>query len=274
MPTKIRRTSLKKHSARREAHNGRASLDAWLGRGSHIAQVGLFVITLWALFFTVIPLYKTAALEEQIARREAELKAAEQKLAETVAALTDATKKAYSRSRADVLWNLSYQAGPRCSGLFRRPEELVALGDKPRPERPLLDINVAECLTGELVKLKPESVLRDADLLTLRAAVDQAAASLEKQRSDALAAMRQMETKSTEELYAIAPKGPFVQQVDEWRDRVRQAYPGLLRPDPQNEHSRAVRNAQEKIARAFEEQVRIEIHKLRDIAWPEPSGAK
>jgi hypothetical protein len=82
-----------------------------------------------------------------------------------------------------------------------------------------------------------------------------------------MAAMRQMETKSTEELYIFAPKGPFVQRMDEWRDTVRQAYPGLLRPDSEKEHSRAVRHAQEKIAREFEEQVRVEIRKLRDVAW-------
>ncbi|KAB1448551.1 hypothetical protein [Bordetella bronchiseptica] len=249
-------------------------MDTWLVRGSHIAQVGLFVLTLWALFYTVIPLYKTAALEEQIARREAELKTTEQRLAETVATLNDATERAYDRSRADILWNLNYQAGPSCSGLFRLPEEPIALGDKPGPERPLLDINVDECLTGELAKLKPQSVLRDADLLALHAAVDQTAASLEKQRSDALAAMRQMETKNTDELYAFAPKGPFVQQMDAWFDKVRQANPGLPMPAPQKEHARAVRNVQEKIASDFEEQVRIEIRKLQDIAWPEPSGTK
>ena len=153
-----------------------------------MARFGLFVLTLWASFYTVIPLYKTAALEEQIARRETELKAAEQKLAETVSAHNDVTEKAYRRSRADVLWNLNYKAGPRCSGLFRPPEEPVALGSKPRPERPLLDINVAECLTGELAKLKPESIPRDADLHALRAVVDQTASSLERQRADALVA--------------------------------------------------------------------------------------
>lgn len=268
MPTKSHRTTLKRPSARRGPHTSQARLDTWLVRGSHIAQVGLFVLTLSALFYTVIPLYKTAALEEQIARREAELKATEQKLAETVAALNDATEKAYRRSRADVLWNLNYQAGPRCSGLFRPVEDPVSLGDKPRPGRVLLDIQVGECLAGELAKLKPESVLRDADLLVLRAAVDRTAAFLAKRRSDAMASIRQMQTKSTEELYAFAPKGLYVQRVDEWRETVRRAYPGLLRPDLEKEHARAVRNAQEKIAQDFEEEVRAEIRKLRDFAWP------
>jgi len=268
MLIKNNRKSFKKFGARYKRHGSRTSLDSWLARGSHIAQVGLFALTLWALFYTVIPLYKTAALEEQIARREAELKATEQRLADTVAALNDVTEKAYRRSRADVLWNLNYQAGPSCSGLFRPVKEPGAFEDNSHSEQMLLDINVGECLAGELDKLKPESVLREADLFVLRAAVDHTADFLEKQRSDAKVAMRQMETKSTEELYAFASKGPFVQRMDEWRDMIRQAYPGILQINSEKEHASAVRNAQEKIARDFEEQVRLEIRKLQDIAWP------
>lgn len=265
MLTKSRKSS-KKIIARYKQHASQASLDIWLARGSHIAQVGLFALTLWALFYTVIPLYKTAALEEQIARREAELKGAEKTLAETVAALNSATEQMYRRSRADVLWNLNYKAGPHCSGLFR-PFKESFLSDSIRFEQVLLDTNVGECIATELDKLKPEAVLRSGDLLKLYTAVDETATFLEKLRSDAMAAMRQIETKSTEELYAFAPKGPAVQRLDEWRDKVRQEHPELLRLDAEREHAKAVRHAQEKIARDFEEQVRVEIGKLRDIEW-------
>lgn len=263
--TKSRKSS-KKLSANYKQHASQANLDIWLVRGSHIAQVGLFALTLWALFYTVIPLYKTAALEEQISRREAELKGTEKTLAETVAALNSATEQMYRRSRADVLWNLNYKAGSHCSGLFR-PFKESFLSDIIRSEQVLLDINVRECIANELDKLKPESVLRREDLLILHSAIDETATFLEKRRSDANAAMRQIETNSTEELYAFAPKGPAAEHLDKWRDKVLQKHPELLRLDAEREHVNAVRRAQEKIARDFEEQVRVEIGKLRDIDW-------
>ena len=240
-------------------------------RSSYIAQVGLFVLTLWTLFYTVIPLYKTAALEEQIARRETELKATEQKLAEANAALREANEKAYRRSRAELLWNLNFHAGASCSGLLRPSETPELLNDmfsgarKSRPKRPLLDINVADCLAAELEKTNADTVLRAEDLVFLRAAVTQVAISLERQRADATAAMQKMETKSTQELYAFASKDPFAQQVDALLEK---AYP-QLHTDPRFEHASAVQDAQMKIAQDFEEQVRVEIRKLQNIAWPE-----
>lgn len=267
MLPKKNRKSRNRLDASQTRHASRASLDTWLIRGSHIAQVGLFALTLWALFYTVIPLYKTAALEEQIARREAELKDMEQNLARTVTALKDATEKAYHRSRADILWNLDFQAGPRCSGLLRPVEQLASFGGNSREEPVLLD-NVGACLKGVLDKLEPESVLRHADLLALHATVDQTIVTLEERRSDAQAAITQMETKSVEELYTFAPKGPFVRRMDEWFATVGQAYPEIGKRATQDEHTYAVRHAQAKIVRDFENQVRVEIRKLRNVVWP------
>lgn len=42
-------------------------------RLSFAAQIGLLLIAVWGYFFTVVPLYSKAVLEEQIAKKELEL---------------------------------------------------------------------------------------------------------------------------------------------------------------------------------------------------------
>ncbi|MBK1977314.1 hypothetical protein JE034_00460 [Achromobacter xylosoxidans] len=268
MPKSVRRTSLKRHLVHRVRAGGQSTVDKILTRSSHIAQVGLFILTICALFYTVIPLYKTAALEEQIARREGELKATEQKLSETRAALAEVQERAYFRSRTDVLWNLRTTAAPNCSGLLRRPPRFLKRGEPPPPEPPLLDINVADCLNRYLAKTDASTILRSGDLNFLHLTVDRIARSLEEQRAESLTKMREIESWSIEELYALAPKPEGLQEIDEWMEEIREIYPGVLPVDPQAEHAKAVRNAQEKIARDFEERVRFEILQLRELTWP------
>src|SRR5690242_5684244 len=111
------RSLLRKPSSAPPEKQRSISLDTWLVRGSHIAQLGLFVLTLLALFYTVIPLYKTAALEEQIARKEAELSETQRKIGQAESALKEANEKMYRRSRSDVLLAFVRYAGPSCSGL-------------------------------------------------------------------------------------------------------------------------------------------------------------
>ncbi|MBM3106203.1 hypothetical protein IIE18_13765 [Pseudomonas sp. V1] len=47
-------------------------IDIYLSRISQLVQVGLFVTTLLTIYYTVIPLYKSAQLEESLARKETE----------------------------------------------------------------------------------------------------------------------------------------------------------------------------------------------------------
>ncbi|UVM53473.1 hypothetical protein LOY37_13900 [Pseudomonas sp. B21-012] len=47
-------------------------IDIYLSRISQLVQVGLFITTLLTIYYTVIPLYKSAQLEESLARKEAE----------------------------------------------------------------------------------------------------------------------------------------------------------------------------------------------------------
>ena len=48
-------------------------IDVYLSRISHLVQVGLFSVTLLTIYYTVIPLYKSAQMEESLAKKEIEL---------------------------------------------------------------------------------------------------------------------------------------------------------------------------------------------------------
>lgn len=274
MQHKRNRTSLRKPSGTRRApdisaNHKPSSLDIWLSRGSHIAQVGLFILTIAALFYTVIPLYKTAALEEQIARREAELKAVETKLGSIESALTEANGRAYQRARADVLWNLAYRAGPKCSGLFDPLHRQIPADDEllELPDPPLLELNVAQCLKEVLAQTTLDN-LKETDRRFLTTAVADLGRRLEMQRAEAHIAIGHLESKPIDELEALAPKGPFLLRHEAWQESVRRRFPQLLPRNPERERKATLRRAQEKVATDFEEQVRIETRKLREIIWP------
>lgn len=49
-------------------------LDPWLKRIGYISQIGTLIVMVITIFYTVIPLYKTASLEESILIKENELK--------------------------------------------------------------------------------------------------------------------------------------------------------------------------------------------------------
>ncbi|MEP6935807.1 MAG: hypothetical protein ABI988_18025 [Nitrospirota bacterium] len=86
--------------------------DIWLQRLSHISQFGLFIFTVWAIYFTVIPLYQKAFLEEAIAKKEVELKEA-----------NAALEGAYVRFKAMILNDFVFMAvlsAPACYRILRR----------------------------------------------------------------------------------------------------------------------------------------------------------
>ena len=92
--------------------------DVWLQRLSHLSQFGIFVFTVWAIFFTVVPLYQKALLDEAIAKKEVELKEA-----------NTALERAYGRIKFTVVKDFVFMAGARCSDLLYRPGKYL-------PEKP------------------------------------------------------------------------------------------------------------------------------------------
>lgn len=156
------------------------NIDIWLQRLSHISQLGLFIFTVGAIYFTVIPLYQNALLDEQIARKEIELRE-----------LQSALNSAYAKNRASIVGSFIFHAGPACSGLLIPPRSLRKLGEKaPTNEKNLaqqiLEIKPKDCLAKELSSMKLLNELRTQDLALFKYMVFAAGETLEKSRQVAL----------------------------------------------------------------------------------------
>lgn len=111
--------------------------DIYLSRISQIVQIGLFATTLLTIYYTVIPLYKSAQLEESLARKETEYELLSVRAKEIL-------EKVNSWEYRDFR-----QIASECSGvpdiLFKNKKPKI--GDRPPAE-------VSACLQETLVKFK------------------------------------------------------------------------------------------------------------------------
>lgn len=140
-------------------------VDDWLLRLAYLSQVGLLFLAIAGLFYTVIPLYQKAALDEAIARDEKELKL-----------LQGEISSEYTQIRFFTINNYVLRFGAECTGLLIKLEPPLPLG-APIPQGPpqeikVLQINVSECLRrglnsdGDMRKLHQN----DLDLFAKRVA--------------------------------------------------------------------------------------------------------
>lgn len=243
------------------------SLDLWLVRLSHLSQFGLFALTIAALYFTVIPLYKTAALEEGIAKREAELRDTESRLAAAEKVLIEVTERSYIRERGELISSFVRRAGASCSGLLRPLEPLLKLGEK-RVEKVLLDIDVRTCLSSELDQLQPAEKLRPSDHQALVARVNALGQSLENRRLEAQKQIEAVPASAAADRSTWAKKGPYEKEFEEFSARVKHVLPNANWEKIELEN--AIRRTQMAIANAFEESVRIEVNNLKySMTWPD-----
>jgi len=114
--------------------------DIWLPRLSHFSQFGLFIFTVGAMYFTVLPLYQKALLEEAVARKEVELKQ-----------ITTEVQKGYVTLRELAVRQYVSYVGAKCSGLLDISFERAGINVR---HQSIADrtfaIDVGACLTAEL----------------------------------------------------------------------------------------------------------------------------
>jgi hypothetical protein len=141
---KVPRCVLRQRSSSIEIKTTRRSgvshwMDVWLPRMSHFAQFGLFLFTIFSLYFTVLPLYQKALLDEAIARKELELKDA-----------TALLEKKYEKIRSYAVSEYVTKASIKCSDLSIEPSELPPTDAKETHQTPnvegVYEIDVANCL--------------------------------------------------------------------------------------------------------------------------------
>lgn len=230
-------------------------------RLSHLAQFGLFLFTLGSLYFTVLPLYQKALLDEAIAKKELELKTA-----------TESLERKYVQIRAFAVKEYVMYAGAECTDLLRRPVELPAPGEKipvvpPHAER-VYAIEIKGCLVNGLDRTPSLKELTREDLTYLRTTLDQTGDRLLKARESSLVQYRHVPEIITETQIAALPASSARVRTLEFLTKM---YPP--------EQIRALRRAlaidieKERIGKEYEDRIRSEIYGLRTLVWPRGKDA-
>ncbi|TWC18640.1 hypothetical protein FBY06_11496 [Pseudomonas sp. SJZ085] len=232
-------------------------LDVWLSRLSHLSQFGLFALTIGALYFTVIPLYKTAALEESIARREFELTATTEKLEVATAALEKVKLEAYERDRRDLQKRIVF-AAPYCSGLMTPPE--AYLGEN------ILKVDTAQCFLAEFEKSDAEKILKPEDYTYIKHVADDISHTLSLLQKQAMLDVDSVPERAAKDPSILVPMGPLEQEAEEFSKTMEKLAPGVIKHS--DKLQAAIARTRNKIALNFSDAVRKEIIKIFDLDWP------
>jgi hypothetical protein len=230
-------------------------IDVWLPRLSHIAQFGLFVFTLGSIYYTVIPLYQKALLEEAIAKKETDL-----------ASLTKTLEASYVRIRSYAVREFSIAAAPKCSGLLQAPEKPVLLGARAEPRKPraenVYSIDVPTCLREAASRTSTLSELKPEDKRTFSEAVERLGVELLERRQKSLESYRAASSKITDEDIKALPPESFRVQHLKFLERI----PGRV-VSRQEWRELAAQTAQEKVGAEYEQAIRDGLVALRKIPW-------
>lgn len=246
-----RRQRQDRESPRTEAH----WLDIWLPRISHFSQFGLFVVTIGGLYFTVLPLYQKAVLEEAIARKEVQLAESEKSLGES-----------YARLRSFAIKEFVFGTGAKCSSLMLPPRALRALNEKPSPAPSETDeifsMNAGACLKDEFQKSKSLKELRSADLQTLASHVDSISANITAKRESALKEYRSIPQRAKADSSILKPLGPFSERM---LALLSKSQPAAW--VDASHFSLAVKETQSAVAHEYDAYIREQVATLRSIKW-------
>jgi len=170
-------------------------------------------------YFTVIPLYQKAAVDELIAKREIELKEAQ-------AAIVIARREAYEQQRANFGRAIEFSA-VECSDIrnsVRQPspnfeDQAVVRADHER--RIHLGVEVAPCLASVLTKYNAAKVLTETDFRRISLMFSKVGDELDRKRADAIDRIASMPRLAVRDPSVLAPVGPSVKLVDDFRVEAR-----------------------------------------------------
>ncbi len=151
-------------------------MDIWLQRISQFSQLGLFLVTLSTIYFTVIPLYQKSLLDEEIARKEIVLENLKKEL-----------NASYIKIRNSTVDDFIRHAALKCSGvLIELPLTLSEAVNRPNSIiDSVLSIKPEECLS-KAIEISSLSSLKPKDLVILQAEVARIGRKLEPLRKESL----------------------------------------------------------------------------------------
>lgn len=136
---------------------------------SHVAQVLMMLMTAGGFFFTVIPLYQKAAVDEQVAKQKIKLEELESKVAVN-----------YKKYRAETIRKYVYLTGTECvTGLMFPIQKIGEKQPGPDLNDQILAINVSDCMRRDLSRTIGWEDLTEEDKKTLFAATNDIAAEID-----------------------------------------------------------------------------------------------
>lgn len=232
-------------------------LDVWLPRVSYISQFGLLLLTVGGLYFTVLPLYQKALLDEAIARKEIELQ-------QTLAAL----EKAYLSVRQIAVQQFIVQAIDNCSPFSRllvdfehQPKQKS--GPRNSSENELLSIDTKSCIANAIDRSKAITDLRQGD----RSLIEREATRI----ASSLASHQQRAIKEFDEVPVSFRSNPDqFKLTSDFRSRMLD-FLAKHRPLNEIEEQRKelmVEQAQEAVVVRYHQTLLNEITSIRRLNWP------
>lgn len=229
-------------------------LDTWLSRISYFSQFGLFVVTIGGLYFTVLPLYQKAILEEAIARKELELAASEKFI-----------EQSYDRLRAFTVKEFVLDASFQCSSLRFPARALRASNEESSPaassREEIFSINAGACLKEVFQKSKTLKELRPNDLQTLASHIERIVADLTPRQDAALREYQSIPQGAKIDPSILKPLGYFTERLL----KIAESHPtARIEVD---RFSLAVSETQSAVAHEYDDYVLKQIATLRSTKW-------
>ncbi|WP_439536099.1 hypothetical protein [Methyloversatilis sp.] len=255
--SKKNRASLARQLSRQKqaSHPSLSKWDVWLPRLSHFAQFCLVLITVGSLYFTVIPLYQKAVLEEGIAKREVELKL-----------LNDRLAIAYKRLRTNAVLDYQMLATPECAGLYSPPRtaKMSDVASAPKPSRAELvfSVDIRQCLLKVADEATPLADLSPSDRQQFNAELAEVIDRLEHKKQTAMAAYRSVPTELSDIGAQALPADSYRVQHLELIARIRGAQAVEI-----ERRRLAAAIEKERIGSEYENAITGELTNLRKTNW-------
>lgn len=264
--------------------------DKWLPRLSHLSQFGLFLFTVGTIYFTVIPLYQKALLEEAIAKKEIELKEttaalvkkeeallrAQVDLDAKVVALEAAKKsliraevKTYTQTRGYELSAFLRRAGFECTGLSRRPVPPQLLGGSIKPREryeEMLELDTPECLKTIYAASRLNSLLQVQDREHFGRELEATLSLLKQMKSKVVSETQNLVNSARLDPNVLRPATGYSAQAEAFIARAR-ALTGAPSEDQDKKFDSAITRTRNALSDEYESAVRPQIQKLQEIVW-------
>jgi hypothetical protein len=250
--------------------------DTRLKRLANFSHFGLLVLAVFGYIYTVIPVYQKSLLDEQIAKKELELKQANDAIAAKEIELrrkNEALESAYVLIRASAVHNFVFYVGAECSGMLLAPETLDQLGEPLNKQEPIttrmLAIDVDACLAESLTTTPFLKELRTADRDSFADKVRAIGKSLSFDRTKAQRDYDAVLVRARTHPESLPPLAPP-------RDQAFRLMAPFMTPQQAAalKLHEQIENEQWRVVSSYTAKIRHEVATLQSFKWPPTNGGK